>query len=440
MAATAVLMFGAGGGYRVHVTLDNAGQLVKGNQVKVGGRPVGMVESIELQDDARARIEVSIDDELAPLHEGTVMTLRSTSLSGIANRYLALEPGRNDDPEIPDGGEVRAEDGREAVDLDQVLNTLDAQTQRDLQAFVRNAADTFADEPEGSEDDEATLVAARQANAGLEALNPALSQSAATFRALMRDQAAFERFVVKSAQVVEDVSARPEHLDPLVGNALGAVGALARESVALESSLRQLPPTLRKTNSTLVNLRTTLQEARPLVRDARPVAPLLSDAFDQLRPFARDARPVVHRTRAVVDREGTRQDLLGVLDRMVGLSKVAVPAFDSTVKTVEDALPIVREARPYVPDLIGGLMNGFGGTTAGYYDANGHYVRISFQGSTATPTGVGTLVPRPPELQGLTGFRTGVDKRCPGAGTQPAEDGSNPFIDTAECDEEDTPR
>ena len=433
-------MFGAGGGYRVHVTLDNAGQLVKGNQVKVGGRPVGKVESIELGDDARARIEVSIEDELAPLHEGSVMTLRATSLSGIANRYLALEPGRNDDPEIPDGGQVRAEDGREAVDLDQVLNTLDSQTQRDLQAFVRNAADTFADEPEGSEDDEATLVAARQANAGLEALNPALSQSAATFRALMRDQAAFERFVVKSAQVVEDVSARPEHLDPLVGNALGSVGALARESVALESSLRQLPPTLRKTNSTLVNLRTTLQEARPLVRDARPVAPLLSDAFDQLRPFARDARPVVHRTRAVIDREGTREDLLGVLDRMVGLSKVAVPAFDSTVKTVEDALPIVREARPYVPDLIGGLMNGFGGTTAGYYDANGHYVRISFQGSTATPTGVGTLVPRPPELQGLTGFRTGVDKRCPGAGTQPAEDGSNPFIDTAECDEEDTPR
>ena len=440
MAATAVLMFGAGGGYRVHVTLDNAGQLVKGNQVKVGGRPVGLIESIELQDDARARIEVSIEDDLAPLHEGSVMTLRATSLSGIANRYLALEPGRNDAPEIPDGGEVRAEDGREAVDLDQLLNTLDQQTQKDVQAFVRNAADMFADEPSGSEDDDATLVAARQANAGLEALNPALSQSAATFRALMRDQAALERFIVRSAQVVEDVSARPEHLDPLVGNALGTVGALARESVALESSLRRLPPTLRKTNSTLVNLRTTLQEARPLVRDARPVAPLLSDAFDQLRPFSRDARPVVQRTRTVVDRAGTRRDLLGVLEAMVGLSRVAVPAFDSTVKTVEDALPIVREARPYVPDVIGGLMNGFGGTTAGYYDANGRYVRISFQGSTATPTGLGTLVPRPPELQGLTGFRTGVGKRCPGAGTQPAEDGSSPFIDTAVCDEEDTPR
>ena len=438
VVAAAVLMFGGGDGYRVGLTLDNAGQLVEGNQVKVGGRPVGLVESIELSGDARARIEVSIDDELAPLHEGTVMTLRATSLTGIANRYLALEPGRNDRPEIPDGGEVRAEDGRDAVDLDQLLNTLDAQTQRDLQAFVRNAADAFADDPDAA----ATLAAARQANAGLEALNPALAQTGQTFRALMRDQADLERFIVRSADVVEDVSARPEHLDPLVGNALGAVGALARESTALESSLQRLPPTLRKTNTTLVNLRATLKDVRPLVRDARPAAPLLSDAFDELRPFVRSAGPVVRDARATIDRAGTDSDLLGVLDGLIALSRRAVPAFDSTVATVTDALPIVREARPYVPDLIGGLFNGFGGTTAGYYDANGHYVRISFQGSTSTLTGLGSLVPRPPEQQGLSGFRTKVDRRCPGAGTQSAEDGSNPYLDTSDfpCDEEDNPR
>ena len=440
IVATGVLMFGGGDGYRVNLTLDNAGQLVQGNQVKVGGRPVGLIEEIELGDDARARIEVSIEDELAPLHEGSVMTLRATSLSGIANRYLALEPGRNDRPEIPDGGEVRAEDGHEAVDLDQVLNTLDPGTQRDLQAFVRNAADAFADAP-GDEAAAATLRAARQANAGLEALNPALSQSAATFRALMSDQRSLERFIVRSAQVVDDVSSRPEHLDQLVGNALGAVGAVARESEALESSITQLPPTLRKTNSTLVNLRTTLSDLRPLVRDARPAAPLLSDAFDELRPLVRDAPPVVSATRATIDRPGD-DDLLGVLGGLVRLSRQAVPAFDSTVATVEDALPVVREVRPYVPDVVGGLFNGFGGTTAGYYDANGHYVRISFQGSTSTLTGLGALVPRPPDQQGLTGFRTKVAKRCPGAGTQPAEDGSNPYIEREDfpCDPEDTAR
>jgi hypothetical protein len=168
----------------------------------------------------------------------------------------------------------------------------------------------------------------------------------------------------------------------------------------------------------------------------------LSDAFDQLRPFARDARPVVRDLRSVIDRPDTREDLLGVLGQLVGLSREALPAFDSTVKTVEDALPIVREARPYAVDVLAGLFNGFGGTTAGYYDANGHYVRISFQGSTSTLTGLGSLVPRPPDQQGLSGFRTKVDRRCPGAGTQPADDGSNPYLETPDfpCDPEDNPR
>lgn len=436
VVATAVLMFGNGGDYRVTVTLDNAGQLVPGNQVKVAGRPVGLVERIDLGRDARARIEVSIDDEFAPLHEGTLMTLRATSLAGIANRYLALAPGPNDAPEIPDGGEVRAEDGREAVDLDQVLNTLDPRTQRELQTFVRRSADLFAEEG-----DPARSRAARQANAGLEALNPALSQSAATFRALTRDERELERLVLAGARAAGQAVSRPEHLDQLVGNALGATAALARESAALDSALVRLPPTLRRTNTTLVNLRSLLGDARPLIRDARPVAPLLSTTFERLRPLLREARPVVARTRRVIDRDGSRGDLIGVLRSLIGVSREAVPAFESTVATVEDALPIVREARPYTPDLVGGLINGFGGTTGGYYDANGHYARISFQGSAFTSTGVGSVPQRPPDGDPLFGYRL-ADKRCPGAGTQRLPDGSNPYLDRDgfPCDPEATPR
>jgi phospholipid/cholesterol/gamma-HCH transport system substrate-binding protein len=434
--ATAWLMFSAGDSYRVTVVLDNAGQLVKGNQVKVGGQPIGLVESIELDDDSRARIEVSIsDDDLAPLHEGSVMTLRATSLSGIANRYLALEPGPNNAPEIPDGGEIPAEDGREAVDLDQLINTLDAQTQRELQTFVQESADLFADEGDAENSE-----AAQQANAGLESLNPALSQSARTFRALTRDERQLERLVVESAGAASEATSRPDDLDQLVANALGTVGAVAQESAALDSSLRRLPPVLRRTNTTLVNLRGLLDDAHPLVNEARPAAPRLSKVLTRLEPLARDARPVIADTRATVDRAGTGRDLLGVLKGLTGVSAEAVPAFNSTVSTVEDALPIVGEVRPYTPDFVGGIINGFGGTTGGYYDANGHYARISFQGSPYTLTGLGSLIPRPPSEQGLEGYELN-DKRCPGAATQPLPDGSNPYLEGSDfpCDEEDTP-
>ena len=51
-----------------------------------------------------------------------------------------------------------------------------------------------------------------------------------------------------------------------------ATQAVATHDRALDSALVQLPPTLRRTNTTLVNLRATLQDLRPLVRDTRPAA------------------------------------------------------------------------------------------------------------------------------------------------------------------------
>jgi phospholipid/cholesterol/gamma-HCH transport system substrate-binding protein len=123
------------------------------------------------------------------------------------------------------------------------------------------------------------------------------------------------------------------------------------------------------------------------------------------------------------------------------LAKTALPAFESLHGTLSDALPIVREARPYTPDVVGGLVNGFGGTTAGYYDANGHYARIAFEGSPYTLNNAGSVVPLPASTPGLTGYRKGVTSRCPGGATQRAPDKSNPFkADDAHCKLEDTAR
>ena len=430
IAVVATVMFGGGGGYRVTIELANAGQLVTGHEVKVGGVPVGIVEEIDLTDRARARIELSIkEDDLTPVHRGTTATVRASSLSGIANRYIALELGPNDAPEIEDGGEIPAEDGHVAVDLDQVLNSLDPDTVEDLRAAVQDSAEIF---DEG---------AAADVNAGLEALNPALSQSAATARELMSDQRALERFVLESADVATAISSRPEDLDQLVTNTLAATSQVAGESEALASTLEQLPPTLRRTNTASVNVRAMLGDLRPAVRELQPAAPRLARFLTRLQPVARDLLPETRALRATVDRPGTA-DLLGVLRGLPGLADEAVPAFASTVQTLRDALPVVQEARPYTPDFVGGLINGFGGEAAAYYDANGRYARISFQGSPYTLNNEGTLVPIPDSPPGLFGYRKQVFKRCPGAATQALPDGSNPFTDGRDdfCDREADPR
>ena len=164
----ALVVLRSGGDYEVRVALQNAGQLVKGNLVKVGGNTVGKVRSIQLDDRNQAVLVLAIaDDDLRPLHRGTRAIVRQTSLSGIANRYVALVAGPDNAPPIPSGGTIPAEDTQPAVDLDEVINTLDAQTRTALQSIIHGSSEQVAG-------------ATGAANAGLEALNPAVAQTAAT--------------------------------------------------------------------------------------------------------------------------------------------------------------------------------------------------------------------------------------------------------------------
>ena len=429
VVAVAIVMFG-GGSYTVHATFENASQLVTGDQVKVGGVPVGKVTDLSLDNHAQARVTLQIDaGDLTPLHEGTTAEVRSVGLASIAGRYVALTPGPNNRRKIPDGGTIAASSTQSEVDLDTVLNTLDPRTLADLQHVVQGL---------GS----ATAGRAKAFNQAMYDLNPALSQTAATTREVVRDQSAFERFLLESADVVGAVASRSSQLERLVPAAGSTLGAIADRTAALDEILRRFPPTLREANTTLVNLRAAIRDLRPTVRLARPVAPLLNETLVRLRPVARAGVRVIPSLRRLIDRPG-REDLLGVVEGMPSLARTAVPAFNSGVATADAAMPLVRVLRTYGPDFVGGQLEGYGGAGSIYYDANGHFARISFQGSGYTLNNQGTLIPQPPTVGGLTGYRKDLKARCPGAATQPAPDHSNPWHPPGKdfpCNPADDPR
>lgn len=424
------LLFSSGSSYTVHATVDNASQLVRGDQVKVGGVPVGSVTDLELQPDARARLTLKIDDDtLTPLHRGTRLDIRSVGLASIAGRYVSLSLGPNNAPKIADGGDIPADSTQAEVDLDEVLNSLDERTLRDLRGVVRGLGEVASD------------PAGREFNAGVHMLNPALSQTAATAHEVVRDQRVFERFVVESADVVSAVASRNPELERLVPAAGGTLSAIAARTADLDDLLRRLPPTLRLANTTLVNLRATIGDVRPAVREARPVAPLLNEFLTRLHPVAREGVVVVPRLRSLIDRRGA-QDLLGVVRAMPSVAGPTVRTFDSAVKVVNEAMPVVEHLRVYMPDFVGGQIGGYGGHQSIYYDANGRYMRISAHGTGWSLNNAGTLVPQPPTVPGTTGYRSGLNSRCPGAASQPAEDNSNPWHPGSSffCKPEDDPR
>src|SRR5919108_4444843 len=277
-----LILFGGGGlgGYKVKAHFLNAGQLVKGNPVQVGGVPVGSVKGIKITDDGQAEVELSIDDDHAPLRRGTRAEIRQFSQSGLANRYVDLKLPPDSDDEIPNGGVLDTDHTVTQVDLDELYNTLDPETRRSLQGFFKGSAAQWRD-------------MADEANVGFQYLNPALSTSRRLFNELTRDTPLLQRFLVDSSQAVTALAERRDDLASLIGNLNDTTRALGSQKLALAESIGRLPPFMRRANTTFVNLRSTLNEVDPLVEASKPVAKRLGPFLSQARAFAADAEPTV---------------------------------------------------------------------------------------------------------------------------------------------------
>jgi phospholipid/cholesterol/gamma-HCH transport system substrate-binding protein len=424
----AVLMFSGGSGYSVSATFQNAGQLVKGNNVEVAGRPVGKVESIELDGNAQARVKLSVGSGFDPLHEGTSAVIRASSLSGIANRYIELQPGPNSAPKIDDGGQISADKTQAPVDLDQLFNTLDPKTRKGLQDIIQGGAQQYNGK------------SAKAAEA-LRYFSPALSTSARVARELVLDRQAFQRFVTETASTVTALDARRSDLASLVGNANTTAKAIGDENVALGRALGLLPDTLRRANTTFVNLRATLNDLDVLVNASKPATKDLAPLFRKLRPLVADSRPTIRDLRLLIRKKGRNNDLIELTAKMPKLAKIAKDTFPHDIEALTKSLPVISYIRPYTPDLTGWITKF--GEVASPYDANGHYARIQpmfnqFQ-YTDTPAGP-ALTPLPDSTAGRNGLNARNSLRCPGAAMQPPPDGSAPWPDDAPgCDPTNVP-
>jgi phospholipid/cholesterol/gamma-HCH transport system substrate-binding protein len=429
----AVLLFaGGGGGYTVKAYFLNAGQLVKGNQVEIGGTSVGSIDDIALTSDGQAVVTMSIKDEDAPLREGTRAIIRQASLSGIANRYIDLQmpPGDSSNTKnIPDGGQIGIDRTTTAVDLDQVFAVFDPKTRKAVQAFFKNSAAEF----KGKEE---------QQRIAYQYLNPALSTSSRLFNELNRDNPLLSRFLVDSSKLVNALAQKRDDLTNLIQNANTTFRALGDEKIALAQAIAALPGFMRQANTTFVDLRSALDATDPLVNASKPVAKKLRPFLQELRPLARDARPTVRDLSRIVFQPGANNDLNDLQHTFPPLKSAALDtkrrsidfgtgpvnvgtvrgSFPETSQALRDSAPIIAFGRPYTVDF-DGWADDF--STTGSYDAVGGFSRTINVFNAFDNAG---FIPLSDRLANNQSFvRANQFKRCPGASEEPAPDGSNVF-------------
>jgi phospholipid/cholesterol/gamma-HCH transport system substrate-binding protein len=426
--ALGIVIFSGDDGHEYDLLFQNAAQLVPDNQVLIGGQPVGSVESIELTDDNLASVEVSVDQQL---HEGSTAVIRATSLGGVANHYVSISPGPNSEPELEEGDTLGLGSTTTAVDLDQFFNTFPPSVRRGLSRFIRGNAQWYAGRGEDG-------------NRAYKFFGPALNRTSAFVRALNSDQRLFERFVVSSSKLATTVSRRGAELSSAVSNADAAFGAIARENAALSRSLELVPQVFRQGSTTFVNLRAALDDVEPLFDEFKPVVDDFAPFLREFRPVLSRAVPVFKNLRLTMRRQGFANDLGELLTFLPAVRDRASRTFPHSEAAIADFQPNLNFARAYTPDI----FNGFGklGQASGYYDANGHYARVQFANLNLFDFDEvsGQLNPIPPSQQyDAFGASAGTKSRCPGGATQPAPDGSNPFVEppftgsgvtTSDCD------
>jgi phospholipid/cholesterol/gamma-HCH transport system substrate-binding protein len=412
VALAALAMFGGGDSYKVRAVFQNAGQLVPGNEVRVGGQPVGTISDIELDDSANAVVTMEVGDAVAPLHEDTTATIRASSLSGVASRYISLKPGPNSGGEIEDGGRIGADDTTAPVDIDVLFNTLDAKTREGLRNFIRGSG---------------TQYDARGTDAGesIRYFAPFLGSTSRLTQEIALDQKVLERFIQDGANTVSAIAERRGDLTDLVSNTNAAMRAIGDENAALQRTLELLPDTLRKANTTFVNLRNTLDDLDKLVEESKPNTKELAPFFRALRPLVRDARPTIGDLRDLIRTPGPNNDLIELTAKQPRLAQLTASVFPRAIRALDRSDPVIEYVRGYTPDLVGWITKF--GQAAAYYDANGHYARVqpvlsptNFDRPNNRLVGVGPT-------DRLNGFERGTRPTCPGGAVQPAPDGSSPW-------------
>jgi phospholipid/cholesterol/gamma-HCH transport system substrate-binding protein len=381
LVAVGVIVLSGGSTYKVQAVFQNASQIVSGDLVEVAGNPIGTVSNLSLTPDGQAQLTLSINKpNYDPLRQGTQATIRETSLSGIANRYVDLQPGSVANGKIPNGGTISSNNTTSEVDLDQIFNTLNGPTRKGLQDVFQGSAAQVKGQGKAMQ-------------AALAYLNPAVASSSALFSELNRNTSQFTNFIVKTGNLVTDAASRSSDLSGLIQHLATTTEALAAQRSSLAQSLQRLPGFMRLANTTFVNLRGALDDLKPLVDDSKPVAPKLQKLLVQLRPLARNSVPTLNDLSDIIHRRGANNDLIELVKLGVPLSaatvkdinangKVRAGAFPESTNALNSSTPELATARPYAVDLTGWFE---GYTHPGTIDANGGSSRI------APVVGVGSL-------------------------------------------------
>ena len=272
--------------YRLAAQVNNAETLVPGNEVRIGGVRVGLVESIEpvAHDDGSvsAKLDLKLDADVEPLPVDSKISVRNRSSLGL--KYLEIRKGTSDEGFAAGATMPLAAEEPLPVDIDQLLNTFDEPTRDAIQNNLLEFGNTLA----GRGPD---------LNAAIGDLDPLLELLIPVARNLASPQTALARFfqaLEATAAEVAPVAETQADMFVALDTTFGALAEVARPFI--QETISKSPPALDTALATLPDLRPFLRHSTALFADLRPAvntlaanAPTIAAALEAGTPVLRDS-------------------------------------------------------------------------------------------------------------------------------------------------------
>jgi phospholipid/cholesterol/gamma-HCH transport system substrate-binding protein len=349
-----------GAKYDFEAVVPTVVQMVPGADVREAGVNVGKVTDISNRG-ATAVVALALDKRYGPIYRDATVRVRTKTIVG--ENYLEINPGTRSAGAIPQNGVLPIQQAQDAVQLDQILSTLDA-TRR---ARLRQLLDGFGGGLRG---------ASGEVNQTLAALSSTVHAAGPVTQALADQSQQLGTLVGDLGQVLTALGDRAAAIQRLANDGLGAATAIAAQDAAVSRSLRDLPSTLTTAQSATARL-------AAVGADASPVLDNLGGALTALTPALRALPSAGAATLSALRRLHTvtpvASKLLQALRAIAPTAKSVVRPLDGLVRELGPAIVYLA---PYANDAAH-LLYMLDSAGSGH-DANGELGRIVPLFSSAT--------------------------------------------------------
>ena len=365
----------------------------QGQTVVVAGVKIGDISKVELQD-GKAVVTMDIERKFLPIYKNATALIRPRT--GLQDVFVELDPGDKSAGEFDEGSTISVANTEPQVDLDQILEGLDGDTQAYLRLLFVGGGQGLKGR---AKDLGNVLGGLGPINRELAQLNGAVAQRRTNLAHLVHN------FNV----LTKSVGDNGDQLAQLVDSSNAALGAIADQDLNVRKAVSLLPGTLSTAKTTLGKVSRYASVLGPTFNDLRPFAQNLEQMNasirraaqtapvirDQIRPFVRAAR------KPISDLRPAAKGLAKTTPRLTDIAVIINRLGNMATYNPRGAEPVGTPGRDegYLYWLA--WLGHNGDSVFQAQDGNGTYRRIYFTASCGSTAAILASSPLAPLATGL---------------------------------------